>query len=38
MKLMSWNACGMNSAPKRAMIKGVILSCKGERVFFHGMS
>lgn len=28
MKLMSWNVRGMNSAPKRALIKGVILSCK----------
>ena len=35
MKLVTWNVRGMNSVSKRAVMKGVIRSCKGECVFIQ---
>ena len=35
MKIVSWNIRGMNSVSKRAVIKEVVKSCKGEWLVFQ---
>lgn len=35
MKLISWNVRGMNSVPKRAVIKDCFRSTKGEFLFLQ---